>query len=267
MRKYLSVFRISFAQEFAYKINFILWRVRNVLQIFLVFYLWDAVFQDPGRVVFGYDRAKILTYVFAILVVKALVLSARAVDVPGEISRGEVSNYLLKPIGYFKYWLTRDLSSKALNLSFAVFEFLLLYILLRPPIFVQTNPILIVAFVISILLALLIFFTLLFTTGLVPFWMPEGAWGLQFMVIFVATEFLAGGLFPLDILPEGIQRVLFYTPFPYLIFFPIQVYLGKLSSPEILRGMVIALFWATSLYLLMRNLWQRGLRVYQSHGR
>jgi len=49
--------------------------------------------------------------------------------------------------------------------------------------------------------------------------------------------------------------------------FPIQVYLGKLSSPEILRGMVIALFWATSLYLLMRNIWQRGLRVYQSHGR
>jgi ABC-2 type transport system permease protein len=267
MGKYLSVFKISFAQEFAYKVNFILWRVRNVLQIFLVFFLWDTVFQDPGRVVFGYDRAKILTYVFAILVVKALVLSARAVDVPGEISRGELSNYLLKPIGYFKYWLTRDLSSKALNLSFAVFEFLFLYILIKPPLFVQTNPVLLFGFLVSITLALMIFFTLLFTTGLVPFWRPEWAGGLQFMIIFVATEFLAGGLFPLDILPANIQKVLFLTPFPYLIFFPIQVYLGKLSSPEMIKGIMAAFIWAVALYLFMRNIWQKGLKVYQSHGR
>jgi len=267
MRKYLSVFRISFAQEFAYKLNFILWRVRNVLQIFLVFFLWDTVFSDPGRVVFGYDRAKILTYVFGILIVKALVLSARAVDIPGEISSGDLSNYLLKPIGYFKYWLTRDLSSKALNLSFAVFEFFFLYILLKPPFFVQTNPILIVGFLLFIVIALLIFFTLLFTISLVPFWMPEAAWGVQFLVIVVATEFLAGGLFPLDILPNGIQKVLSYTPFPYLIFFPIQVYLGKVSGAEAFKGIGIALFWVVALYLLMRYVWQRGLRVYQSHGR
>jgi ABC-2 type transport system permease protein len=102
---------------------------------------------------------------------------------------------------------------------------------------------------------------------LVPFWLPEGAWGLQFLVIVVATEFLAGGLFPLDILPAGIQKALSFTPFPYLIFFPIQVYLGKISPPEIVRGLVIGFSWAATLYVLMRTIWQKGLRVYQSHGR
>ena len=99
-----------------------MWRVRNVLRIFLVFFLWDSIFSDPGRTLFGYDRSKILTYVFGILIVRAFVLSARAADVAGEIANGDLSNYLLKPVSYFKYWLTRDLSSKVLNMGFAGVE-------------------------------------------------------------------------------------------------------------------------------------------------
>ncbi len=64
LAKYISIFKISFAQEFAYRLNFIMWRVRNVMQILLLFFLWTTVFSDPARVVFGYDRAKMLTYVF-----------------------------------------------------------------------------------------------------------------------------------------------------------------------------------------------------------
>ena len=94
MNKYLQVFKISFAQEFAYRFNFIMWRVRNVLQIFLVFFLWSTIFSDPDKVIFGYNKDKILTYIFGIMIMKALVLSARVVDVSGEISRGDLTNYL-----------------------------------------------------------------------------------------------------------------------------------------------------------------------------
>jgi ABC-2 type transport system permease protein len=122
MRKYRQVFKISFQQEFAYRVNFILWRLRNVLQIFLVFFLWDTVFSNPGQQVFGYDRKKILTYVFGLLVVRAFVLSSKVSEIGGEISRGDLSNYLIKPVNYLKYWFTRDIASKGLNLSFALVE-------------------------------------------------------------------------------------------------------------------------------------------------
>src|SRR3990167_3567455 len=139
MKKYLQVFKISFEQEFAYRLNFIMWRVRNVLQIFLVFFLWTTIFADQSKEIFGYNRDKILTYVFGIMIMKALVLSARVIDVSGEISRGDLTNYLLRPVNYFKYWMTRDISSKALNLGFAVFEFFLLYLVLKPSLFFQTD--------------------------------------------------------------------------------------------------------------------------------
>jgi len=248
-------------------LNFIMWRARNVIQIVLVFFLWDSVFSDPDRVVFGYNRASILTYVFGILIVRAFVLSARAVDVAGEVSSGDLSNYLVKPIDYFKYWFTRDISSKALNLVFAVFETILLYLLLKPPFFLQTNPLYLLGFVISVILAMFIFFVILFITSAVPFWMPEVAWGAQFIVVMVVTEFLSGALFPIDILPRYLQNILYLLPFPYLIFFPLQVYLGKLGAMEIVRGLLVSLFWAVALCFLMKTIWNKGLRVYQAFGR
>lgn len=267
MNKYWSIFKISFQQEFAYRLNFIMWRVRNVIQILLVFFLWDTVFSDPERIVFGYDRGKILTYVFGILIIRAFVLSARAVDVAGQIANGELANYLIKPVSYFKYWLTRDLSSKALNLGFAAVEFSLLFLILKPPFFFQTNPLSILAFLVSIVLAILIFFTLLFITNSVPFWVPEVAWGAQFIVITIVTEFLSGALFPLDILPTVVQKALSYSPFPYLIFFPIQVYLGKIAGIEALKGIIISGFWVIILLFIMNAIWKRGIKVYQSYGR
>ncbi len=267
MKKYLSVFKISFQQEFAYRVNFIMWRVRNVTQLFLVFFLWDTVFSAQGKVIFGYDKTRILTYVFGLLIIRAFVLSARAVDVAGEVANGDLSNYLIKPVSYFKYWLTRDLSSKALNLIFAAFETTALFFILKPPFFIQTNLISLTGFLISTALAMFIYFTILFVSSAIPFWIPEVAWGAQFLTTAIFVEFLSGAVFPLDILPKIIQDILNLTPFPYMIFFPLQVYLGKIAGFELLKGVVISFVWAIILWIGMNSLWKKGLKVYQSQGR
>lgn len=267
MRKYWSIFKISFEQEFVYRLNFILWRVRNVFQILLTYFLWSTVFANPQTQIFGYDRAKILTYVFGIMIVRALVLSARAMDVSSDIAQGDLSNYLLRPISYFKYWFTRDISSKALNLIFAAVEFLALFIILEPPFFFQTNPIALFAFLVSIILAILIYFFLLFLISSIPFWAPEIGWGSHFLVTVVIIEALSGSLFPINILPGGLQSVALATPFPYLIYFPVEVYLGNISGSALLGGLMVAAAWCGVLWFTMNFVWQKGLKVYQAFGR
>jgi len=266
MGKYLQVFKISLGQEFAYRANFILWRLRNLLQIFLIFFLWDAVFSDPDTQLFGYDRSKILTYVFVLIFVKALVLSSRVTDAAGEVSRGDLSNYLVKPVSYFKYWFSRDVSSKLLNLVFAAGEALLLFILLKPAFFVQTNLLLVFFFVVSTVLAILIVFLVMFITNSITFWIPESAWGVHF-VLMVLLEILSGVLFPLDILPDKLFSLLSYTPFPYLVFFPIQVYLGNFPLPVVMKGVFISFVWVVIFTYLLKKVWGKGLKAYQSYGR
>lgn len=267
MGKYLQVFKISFQQEFVYRVNFVMWRIRNVMQILLVFFLWDSVFSDPNRVVFGYDREKILAYVLGLVFVKAFVLSSRSADVAGEVSRGNLSNYLVKPVSYFKYWLVRDVSSKALNLFFAIFEMFILFLFLKPSFYIQTNLVSILGFIISVVLAMLIYFILIFITSSVPFWIPEAAWGVHFLIGVVIVEFLSGALFPLDLLPDAVQAVLNFTPFPYLIFFPLQVYLGNVVGFALFRGLLVCGVWLVLLFYVMSYVWKRGLKVYQAHGR
>ena len=267
MKKYLSVFKISLEQEFAYRANFIMSRVRNILQIFLLFFLWDAVFADPGRTVFGYNRAGILTYVFGILIVKSFVFSAKSNNVAGEISNGDLANYLVKPVSYFRYWLTRDFSSKILNLIFAFFETTILVVLLKPPLFIQRNIINLGGFFILLSLAVFMYFTILFIAGSVPFWMPEAGWGVQFVFVIVMVEFLSGSLFPLNVFPLSVQKFLNLTPFPYLIYFPIQVYLGKIGNILIFKAIFISALWAVILWFLMNYVWKKGLKVFETYGR
>ena len=267
MKKYLQVFKVSLNQEFAYRLSFVMWRVRNVIQVLVLFFLWDTIFSNREGEIFGYDRDKILTYVLGLVFIKAFVLSARVQDVAGEIARGEIINYLLKPVNYFKYWLTRDISSKALNLVFAVGEFGLIYLILKPPFFFQDNFLQLFLFLISISLAILTYFLLLFIVNALPFWAPELGWGGHFLFTVIMVEFLSGVLFPLDILPMNIQNILNLTPFPYLIFFPLQIYLGKISGLIALKGIFISLTWIIILWFFMKSVWEKGLKAYQAYGR
>lgn len=267
MNKYIQIFKISFQQEFAYKTSFVMWRVRNLLQIVIAFFLWDTIFTDPQMSIFGYDKIKMLTYVFLLMIVRAVVLSARAVDVSSDISEGNLSNHLLRPISYFRYWITRDVSSKVLNLTFSFLEFGFLFLVFRPNFYFPNNSYVIMAFIVSLALAASIYFCVLFLVSAIPFWAPELGWGSQFLVIIVIIEFLSGTLFPIDVLPAGLQKIVMTLPFPYMVFFPIQVYLGKISGAAQVWGFVTSGIWLVALGFLMKVVWSKGLKKYQALGR
>ena len=266
MNKYLQIFKISFQQEFAYRLNFIMWRVRNVFQVFLVFFLWDTVFATSGTLIFGYDRQKILTYVFALIIIRSIVLSMRSIDIGPEIARGDVTNILLKPISYIRYWLTRDLASKLLNLSFAVFETTVLYLLLKPPFFFQGNILFLLFFLVSVTAAIILYFLLVFLFSMPTFWFPQQSWGFMFLLM-VFVDILAGGIFPIDILPSNIQNLAYLTPFPYLLFIPVEIYLGHFNFVVTLRFLTASMVWIFILLFVNNKVWNLGLKSYRAEGR
>ncbi|HCR35466.1 TPA: hypothetical protein DIU22_00265 [Candidatus Woesebacteria bacterium] len=267
MNKYLKILEISLQQEFTYKLNFIMWRIRNIMQVLVFFFLWSSVFQNSNVNYFGYSKEKIIAYAFLLIFVRAIIMSSRSVDVAGIISNGELSNLLLKPINFFKYWITRDISSKFLNIIFSFVEITVLFLILKPEIFVQTNFVNIVLFVASLLIASLIFFSIAMLTSFVPFWIPEISWGAQFLVIVIFVEFLSGAFFPLDVFPTFIQNILKFTPFPYLVFVPIQTYLGNESIQLSLLSLTVGAMWALILLFITKKIWQKGLKVYEAIGR
>jgi ABC-2 type transport system permease protein len=266
MRKYLKIFTTSWQNEFTYRLNFILWRLRNVIRLLMTYFLWRGIYSSSVTI-FGYSQNQMLSYVFLVLIFNAIVLSAPSADsIGGEIGSGDLSNYLLKPIGYLKYWFTRDLASKSLNLLFSILEIFLIWLVLRPVLSLTWSFQGFIGCLIALLLALPIYFFISASARFNAFWTPENTWGLSFLII-IFLEVLGGSIFPLDVLPSAGFILIQFTPFPYLVYFPIAIILGRITGLYLVRILVQSFIWALLLGLLTRYIWRRGLRSYSSSGR
>lgn len=264
MRKYIILARLSWSNGFVYRLNFIMWRVRQVLSLLTAYFLWQAVFQNQTKV-FGYSSSQMLTYIMIAGLLQAVILSSRSIDLAGVINSGDLSNILIQPISNFWYWFSRDVADKILNIIFSIGELALLYFILRPPLFFPLVLPVILVLSVVLFLSTFLYYLINYLFGLLGFWTPQ-TWGARF-VLFVVLQFVAGNMFPLDVLPAALLRVLNLTPFPYLIYFPTQVYLGRLSFPQIGSGLIATALWIVSFSVIVKLAWKRGLARYNAEGR
>lgn len=263
LSKYLALVRIQWQNGLVYRVNFLMWRLRNIIQFLASYFFWQAATQGHYQVL-GYRREQIFTYIFGVLLLGTFVLSSRSVDVAGDIVESGLSGKLIKPINYIFYWFVSDVSDKALNMALAFFEFVMLYVWLKPSLFIQINPKLLLVFGLSILFAFILYFLMNFTLGMIAFWTLE-VWAPRFL-FFIILSFLAGGLFPIDILPQKVFMLIKLTPFPYLLYFPLEVYLGRVPFTTLLGGFMLSVAWTVGMWFVLRFVWQRGLRRYEAFG-
>jgi ABC-2 type transport system permease protein len=73
-------------------------------------------------------------------------------------------------------------------------------------------------------------------------------------------------LFPLDLLPVWLQHVLYFTPFPYQLYVPIGIYMGKIVGMDLWLGLLAQFAWVMLAYLFARFMWARGIKKYAAFG-
>jgi len=197
-------------------------------------------------------------------VLKSLVFATRTEEIAGEINHGRLSGYLLKPVNFMLYTFSRDLAEKSINLVSSIIEvFGLLWIFhvqLQFPHSLSTW----LVFLMSSAGATWLYFILSFMTGCWGFWTSE-AWGPRFL-LELFLEFTAGAFFPLDVLPQLAQQVIKSFPSPYLVFFPLQIFLEKLTLHQIFNGFLMQVFWIIVISAIARLVWAKGMRNYSSVG-
>lgn len=263
MKKYLLVVSNSLQQYFAYRLNFILWRVRVIVSILINFFLWQTIFKAKTQV-FGYQEAQMLTYIILITFLQGVVLSTQTFRVAEEINLGTLSNFLIRPFNYIEYVMSRDISDKLVNTFFSIFEIALLIFVLHPPIIIQTSSVWLGLFFVTCILAAVLFFEIGFMLSIIGFWSRE-SWAPRF-IFFILVTFLAGTYFPLDIMPVPIYNFLQLLPFTYLIYFPLKIYLGSIDSIFLVKGFVIMSSWIIVFTFGLRSFWKKGLKIYTAEG-
>lgn len=263
MLKYLELLRVTIDQYFVYRVNFILWRFRVVINLILIYSLWSAIYLNQ-RIIEGYSQVEMLTYVLVISFLSDFILSSKIHELGGEILNGDIINRLLKPWNFFGYLITKEIADKMINIAFASVEITILILLLSPQLVLPPEPLAILLIVVHLIIGLAISFFLSFSISLFAFWSAE-IWAPRF-IYFILVFVLAGNYFPLDILPEPFYNFLTYTPFPYFIFIPAQLYIKGLEHYHF-SYLFIGLTWVFLTYSLARWLWKIGIKQYSFYGR
>jgi ABC-2 type transport system permease protein len=265
MQKYLHVINIGIQNTLVYRVNFLFRSTFGLIPLFATISLWRAVYASNNGNVAGYHLAEMISYYLVVTIVDAL--SAVYDDdwqIAADIRDGKISQFLLQPIDYLKYRLCLFTAGRLMYSTLSILPVGAFILLQReyflPPRDVQTF----VCFLFSVGLTALLQFLISYTLALLAFWVLEIS---TFIFIIFAFEYIAGGhLFPLDILPPLLTKILFLTPFPYQMFFPVSIYVGKITGVALYQGLAIQLSWVIAFYFIARLFWNRGIRKYSAVG-
>ena len=185
-------------------------------------------------------------------------------QIAADIREANINQFLLKPIDYLVYRLCLFGANRAIYTAVAVVPVLLFVVAERRYFVLPPDAATFACFLLATVLTGLLQFLMSYTMALLAFWVLEVS---TFIFILFAFEYFAGGhLFPLDILPKTLSQILNYTPFPYQLFFPVSVYLGRTTGPALWQGLAIQTAWVALFYLLARTVWARGIRRYTAFG-
>ena len=265
MRKYWHVIKIGVQNTLVYRVNFLFRALFGLIPLIATLSLWRAVYAGRETAIAGYSIAEMTSYYLVVTIVDALTaVSDDDWQIAADIKDGNISQFLIKPIDYLGYRLCLFGAGRLIYTAVAFLPVTLFIIVQRQYFVLPADAATLGWFMISIVLTALLQFFISYTMALLAFWLLEVS---TLIFILFAFEYIAGGhLFPLDILPPGLAKALYFTPFPYQLFFPVSIYVGKMSGAALYQGLLMQTFWVVAAYLLARFIWQRGIRKYAAVG-
>jgi ABC-2 type transport system permease protein len=267
MRKYWHVINVGIQNHLTYRVNFLARSLFGLIPLLAILYVWRTIYagKSPGSTVGAYSLAEMISYYLVITILDALTaVTDDDWQIAADIKDGNISQFLVKPINYLGYRLCIFASGRVTYLAvvavpLAVFLFCFRQYFVLPPSWGTMA-----AFGFSTVLTALLQFFMSYAMAMLAFWVLEVS---TFIFIMYAFEYIASGhLFPLDILPTGIAQLLMYTPFPYQLFFPASIYMGKTVGVDLARGLAIQVCWVVVAYGAARFAWHRGIKHYSAVG-
>jgi ABC-2 type transport system permease protein len=266
LAKYAKVFNVGAQNTFVYRWNFILRSVFGIVPLIGTIFLWKAMYGgSAGATLSGYTFSQLILYFAMTIFVENLVTPTEDEwQIAGEIRDGKLSFLLLKPLNYLAYRFTLYASYRLLYTAVLLPGVALIFFFLREHITLPAHALTWMFFALSTAMAALIQFFIAYSIAMLAFWILEIS-TVVFMV-FSVEYFLSGQIFPLDMLPAWLAGFVKWSPFPYEIYFPVQIFMERVNGAALVQGLAIQAFWAFAMWLLAVGLWRLGIRRYQAVG-
>jgi len=265
-RKYRKVFDIGLQNTFVYRWNFLLRSLFGLVPLAGTVFIWRAIFAGTTQTNVGtYNYSEMIWYFLLVILVDNLVTPTEDEwQIATDIREGQISSFIIKPLNYLGYRFSLFISYRLVYTLVTVVPLGVAFFWFREYIVLPKSTSTWPLFLLSTTMAAGISFLIAYTLALMAFWILEIS--TIVFILYSFEYFLSGQTFPLDIMPAWFQAILRWLPFPYEIFFPVQVFLERVQGTELWMGLAIQAGWLLILLGVAQLMWNRGIRHYQAVG-
>jgi len=263
MRKYWAIARAGFLNSLTYRLDIFLWSFAEFFDTLIFLFVWMILFGEK-QAIGGFNLPETVTYLIGTGIIGNFIRTNVGYKIESDVQRGSLSNILLKPIRYFTVRVFSNIGGKPLSLFPRIIVYGLLLWFFKERLIINRDFLTWFFLIISIFFAYIINYLIHFIFACLAFWtvISRGASG----ILRTIESIFSGRVAPLSFFPLLFQTVASFLPFAYTRYFPMLIYLNKLSTMEIVRGLGVQLIWIGILLVSVKKVWKRGLRRYEGVG-
>jgi ABC-2 type transport system permease protein len=241
----------------AYRAEMVIWVLSATLPLVMLS-LWNAA--AAGGPVGGYDQVDFTRYFAVNLVVRQLTGSWIVWELNWNIRKGDLSPRLLRPMHPLVFNLAETLAALPFRAAILV-PLVGALALWRPSLLFLPTAGAAIGFVVSVLLAFALSWSIQAIFGMLAFWFDQsmGFWSAWFAI----WALCAGYFVPLDLFPAGWVSFFRVLPFYATLGAPIDILLGNADVVPVLVGQAA---WLVAIATTTATVWRAGVRRYGAVG-
>ena len=262
MRKVIFILQSYIQQAATYRGDIAIYVATSFILPFVLLNVWLTISESKGATYI--EKSYLVQYFLFQMIVNVIVAAWHSTFLGRDIRQGNISPYLLKPFNYIWLMIGNNIGEKVWKLTIAIPVFTLVAIFWREYFHIPqiANVFL---FFIALILGAVICFLLEHIVGISAFWISNTRALSDFNEMFLF--FFSGTLFPLSYIASlPLSNLFIFLPYKYIINFPLDILLGKVSMIGFLLGLAIEIGWVFILYKLYSVLWAKGVKVYGGYG-
>jgi ABC-2 type transport system permease protein len=254
IKAYLSIFRLRFAVQLQYRAaafaafftNYFFGLVR--VMVYIAFYASSNVPQPL-------TLAQAVSYTWLTQVTFRMAPWTNELEIINQVRSGNIAYELCRPLNLYFAWYCRLISFRLVPTLLTGIPVYVFSIILPAPYALNwpASPAAAVAWLVSLMLALLLSCSITNIITISAFWTVAGdGMGRIFPAVIML---LSGVLIPLAYFPDWMQTTLRILPFSGLVDTPMNFYLGIIPANGLLTYGLLQIFW-TIVFMLI------GLRLF-----
>lgn len=234
------------------------------VRFLVLFVVWSAVFRVLHYTrIHGFTLWMMILYyfIFAAIVHISGYYRQLPFTVWNEVTRGDLSKFICRPISYIKYHFFYGAGYTYYSAVICV------PLIVTASLYFFTGTAFlpkVLLFMLSLSLGIIVTFYVYLLVGFVSFW-TEAVFGYRDLILHIGSIF-SGGIIPLSFMPGWLQHVSTYLPFRYMVYDPLCILLYKYSPAEAAGIIIKQAACIIVLGILANFIWKKGVKKYEAQG-